>query len=197
MNSLRIAVIAAVTVASSAFAQFRYDVVSGECRNAAGETGLNTERGQCADLRNAELEGVRFESMDLRGARFDGANLKGASFLQADLAGASFKGANLSKATLRAAKLNGAKFESARLMGAHLEYARLDGSTFADADLRNACLYKARFDGADVRGARFSQERSLVDNATWTAAIADVNTLPFSATELASKNVTLNQVASR
>lgn len=197
MNSLKLAVLASVAFASSAFAQYRFDAATGECRNAAGEQGLNVARGPCADLRGANLEGARFEAMDLRGARFDGARLRGASFLQAELAGASFKGADLSKATLRGARLARANFAQAQLSGAHLEYARLEGAVLTDADLRNASLYKARFEGADVRGARFSQDRVLVDDAHWRGAIADVRTLPFTAAELASRHVTLDQVASR
>lgn len=198
MNSLRFAVIVAVTFASTAFAQFRFDAASGTCRNTAGEVGFNKGvRGACGDLRQADLEGLDLGSLDLRGALLDGANLKGASLLSADLTGASLRGANLAKATLRGAKLSGARLDGALLVNANLERARLDGAHFADADLRNACLYRASFEGADVRGARFSQTRALLDNANWSAAIADVNTLPFSTTELASRNVQLSQVASR
>lgn len=198
MNSLRIALVAALSVASSALADYRFDVASNECRNDAGELGLNAGvRGPCADLRQQDLEGVRFDSMDLRGASFDGANLKGASFLGAELSGASFRGANLNKASLRGAKLSGARFENAKLINAQLEHARLDKATFANADLRNACLFKARFDRADVRSARFSQDRSLVDNANWVGAIVAADTLPFTIAELATLNVQLMQVASR
>ncbi len=198
MNSLRIALVAALSFASSALADYRFDAASNACRNEAGEVGLNAgARGPCADLRHQDLEGVRFDSMDLRGASFEGANLKGASFLGAELSGASFRNANLNKASLRGAKLSAARFENAKLINAQLEHARLDGATFANADLRNACLFKARFDRADVRGARFSQDRSLVDNANWMGAIVDADTLPFTIAELATLNVQLMQVASR
>lgn len=197
-NSLRFAVLAVVTFASSAFAQFRFDAATGTCRNAAGEVGFNVGvRGACGDLRNADLSGASLESMDLRGAKLDGANLKGAALLGADLTGASLRGANLMKASLRGAKLQGARLDGALLLNANLERARLDGATFTDADLRNACLYRAHFEGADLRGARFSQSRALVDHATWSLAVADMNTLPFSADELASRNVQVAQVATR
>lgn len=198
MNPLRLAVVALVTLSTSAFAQYRFDAATGTCRNAAGEVGFNVGvRGPCGDLRNADLSGASLEAMDLRGARLDGANLKGASLLGADLSGASLRGASLVKATLRGAKLVGAHLDGAALLHANLERARLDGATFADADLRNACLYRAHFEGADVRGARFSQTRALVDHAHWSAARADMNTLPFSAAELASLNVQVTQVAAR
>lgn len=198
MNTLRLSVLVVVTLSTSALAQFRYDAATGTCRNAAGDAGYNVGlRGPCGDLRNVDLSGASLEAMDLRGAVLDGANLKGASLLGADLTGASLRGASLVKATLRGAKLVGAHLDGASLLHANLERARLDGATFGEADLRNACLYRAHFEGADVRGARFSQTRALVDNATWSAAVADMNTLPFTAAELASRNVQVSQVAAR
>ncbi len=53
-----------------------------------------------ADLRGADLKGVRLDKMNLHGVFFEGANLHGADLYRADLSMAHFEGANLRQAHL-------------------------------------------------------------------------------------------------
>lgn len=200
MNAFaRLALATFSLLSATAFAQFSWDASTASCRNAAGERGFNVGlRGPCGDFAGQSLAGARFESLDLRGARFDGADLTGASFLHSNLTGASFREAKLTRATLRGAQVLGAHFDGANLVRVSLEQASLSGSTFAGADLRNACLFRARFDGADVRGAQFSNDRAMITNARWSAAIVSTDTLPLSSSELATLGLIITgQVAAR
>jgi len=191
MNALNALVAAAfAVVATPAFAQFSWDAVSGTCRDASGQQGLNVGvRGPCADLRGTNLEGANLSRLDLRGARFDGAKLMGASLLHSDLRGASLENADLSRAVLSGAKLERASLAGARLVSAHLEHAVLTSATLSGADLRNACLFRAGFEGADLRTAQFSHSKAMVEGARWAHALVGVDTLPYDAQELAALEV--------
>jgi uncharacterized protein YjbI with pentapeptide repeats len=186
--SLRIAIVAAVAVSTTAFAQFRYDEVTGACRDTAGREGLNAVRGPCADLRGQDLRGVDFQGAALQGARFDGAELDGASFFRADLRGASFQGAKLTRAVLSGADLTGAKLSAAVLVGAKLEYATLSNASLQWTDLRNTYLRGAKFEQADLSGARFSTTKALLEGANFAQArFDDATQLPFDTAERARR----------
>lgn len=189
MNKTFLIAALAVVAAPAFAADFAYDPASGACVNAAGEQGLNTARGACADLRNQNLDGVDFGATDLRGARFDGAKLRGASFKGANLEGASFVRADLSAAVLTGAKLSHAALNDARLVGSHLEHAQLTGAVLAGANVKNACLFGTAFQGADLRGAEFSKQRAVLEGARWAQAVVLPDTLPFNASELARAQV--------
>lgn len=191
MRSIRFAVLAAVAVSSSAFAQFNYDEASGACRNAAGESGWNVGvRGPCGDLRGQDLSGASFDREDLRGARFDGATLTGASFFRADLRGASFDGAQLTGAVFSGARLDGASLRRATLASAKLMNAVLAQADLREANLRNADLHGAAFANADLRGTVFSAHKALLEGAKWQLARVDGTTrLPFSSEELAAREL--------
>lgn len=184
-----------VVVAAPAFAQFSYDASSGACTNAAGEHGFNVgTRGPCGDLSGQTLDGENFQNWDLRGARFEGASLKKASFKGAKLDGASFVRADLTDAVMTGAQLDKASMSEARLVGAHLEHATITNASLAGANVRNACLFGTAFAGADLRTAQFSKQRSVLEGARFAQALVLIDTLPFSAAELARQQVEVRDV---
>jgi uncharacterized protein YjbI with pentapeptide repeats len=175
MNTLFAALVLAASVTSPAFS---FDARTGTCRSADGVEGLNVGVvGACSDLRGVDLAGRSFDDADLRGARFDGANLEGATFLRADLRGSHFSQANLNRAVLTGAKLNGALLDNASLVGAHLEHASLVATDLRGSDLRMACVFRAQFATSDLRGARFSQSKALLQGANWAQAVVDADTV--------------------
>ncbi len=96
---------------------------------------------QRADLRGANLNGLDFDSADLRDAKLAEADLSGCNFRRADLRGASLWKANLKNVS----------FEEARLEGADMDFAQLDGATFLKARLKKTILPLDRMDMGDVQ----------------------------------------------
>ncbi len=82
--------------------------------------------------RNARLDGLILENVDLRGAdlrnsSFAAGVLRGADLRGADLRGVDFRGADLSGADLRGADLRGANLSFAATVGADLRNAKTAG----------------------------------------------------------------------
>jgi uncharacterized protein YjbI with pentapeptide repeats len=128
-----------------------------------------------ADLRDTNLSGVKFRSVDTHRAVYNlstrwpasvSRNIRGRAILvrpNARLAGVDLSGAHLDGEDLRNAVLTGADLASTKLAGADLSgadlqkadmfYAEVMTARLANANLRDANLRHARFDGADLRGA--------------------------------------------
>jgi len=99
---------------------------------------LNSNRGEMANLREADLLGANLREADLRWANLQGANLRGANLRGADLRWANLREANLREANLR---------------GADLRWADLREADLREANLLGANLYRANLRGADLLGA--------------------------------------------
>lgn len=142
------------------------------------------------DFRQAVMNGVSFEGLDLRRSRWDGAQLRGARFAGAvlddatglgstsdaasDLSGAVFTRASLKNVDLSHGKLNGANFTDAELSQANLSGASLgkaDGidaaARFDGAHMKNVNLSSADLTGATLRYASFYGTDGRVGSA-WT-----------------------------
>lgn len=74
-------------------------------RAAVSEAARKGVSIYCADLRNADLQGVHFRHAELWNVDFRGADLRRAYFDRADLRGANLRGADLSGAGLVGARL--------------------------------------------------------------------------------------------
>jgi hypothetical protein len=111
------------------------------------------QRGDRADLRDANLRGANLSDADLRGADLSDANLRGANLSDANLSDADLRGADLRGADLSDANLRGANLSDANLSDADLRGADLRGADLSDANLRGANLSDANLSDADLRGA--------------------------------------------
>ena len=99
-----------------------------------------------ANLREANLEGVRLQRANLEGANLQGANLSHARLQEAYMALANLQGANLSWARLQVnslwqSELQGASLEHADLRRVDLRYVK---------SLRGAFFYGVRLDHTDM-----------------------------------------------
>lgn len=106
-----------------------------------------------ANLRYANMSGIRsyhagFENSDLHKANLSNAHLLEASFHGANLSKADLKAANLARADLSAANFDEAELETARLNNANLS-----DSSFVRANLRNVNFVKANLENIDLSGA--------------------------------------------
>jgi uncharacterized protein YjbI with pentapeptide repeats len=144
-------------------------------------------KGQRADLRNAELhradlrEAYLIEA-EMAGAKLMKANLSGANLTQADLSGADLRDADLSAAVLFSTKLQGTDLREANLRGAQMNGTVIDENTQIDqkwrlvwelvnkggvgrdlsgVDLSGASLHRAKLSRADLRGANLSEAELL------------------------------------
>ncbi|MCX6125919.1 MAG: pentapeptide repeat-containing protein, partial [Proteobacteria bacterium] len=92
--------------------EFRYDRVSGACKNPQGKVGYNTAYlGECGDLHSQDLSGK-----DLRGMNLRGANLAETVLKKADLSETDLRGADLWKVNWDGTLFTGAIFyEKTRL----------------------------------------------------------------------------------
>ena len=88
------------------------------------------QRGDRADLRDANLRGANLSDADLRGADLSDANLRGANLSDANLSDADLRGADLRGADLSDANLRGANLSDANLSDADLRGANLPDLTF-------------------------------------------------------------------
>lgn len=122
------------------------------------------------------LEEIRMQDEDLRGANFQDSNLMNAKINYSDLRGINgrnvyapkielngtdLRGADLKNAKLQCAKLYNAKlqvtdFSGANLEGAHLEYANLRGAILKGAILKGANLEGANLEGINLEGVDIS-----------------------------------------
>jgi hypothetical protein len=81
------------------------------------------EKGERANLQDANLRGADLQDANLRGANLQDANLQDANLQDANLWGANLQDANLRDANLRDANLRGADLQGADLRGANLDYS--------------------------------------------------------------------------
>ncbi len=102
-----------------------------------------------ADLRDADLWGVRLEYADLGGADLREAVLYRADLQGADLSRADLSGADLRRADLSGADLSGTTLTDADLRGADLRGADLSGADLSTADLSGAQLQGIVLDSLD------------------------------------------------
>ena len=91
-----------------------------------GNTILEIETLQGADLRNANLRYAALCGADLQGADLRGADLRGANLLNANLQGADLRDANLLGAALLVANLRGADLRGTNLCNVDLLGADLE-----------------------------------------------------------------------
>ncbi len=107
-----------------------------------------------ANLRCAQLEGLKAEYAILMIANLHGANLHGASLQEANLQEANLQKANLQKANLQEANLQEANLQKANLEGANLEGANLQKANLQKANLEGANLEGANLEGANLKGVK-------------------------------------------
>lgn len=116
-------------------------------------SGLVARRARFAECR---LDGVKWEKLDLEGARFDSANLQKAELRQCRMKRVGFVGADLTGATLNNCRLHGAYLSETCLQGILMQYCGFDRANLSKADLTRSTLEHCNFDNADLSGANFT-----------------------------------------
>jgi len=129
--------------------------VTFEHADLAGVLSFRTTIGrETANYRWAQVPGLDFEMLDLRGTAFTGANLAGANLRVAYLAHVDLSGANLVGADLYNANALGANLTGADLTDAVLVYVLLNNDArLVNATITNADLSLANLATADLTGA--------------------------------------------
>lgn len=109
------------------------------------------------------------------------ANLIGINLQSADLKRANLSGANLAGANLEGAILSRARLEGANLKGANLKDSYLIGAVLA-AEMPSTMV--ANFTKADLRGARFTPEETMVGSGSYLdlSACTGLETAKFTKT---------------
>lgn len=115
-------------------------------------------------FKEAELKGIDFELVDLRGTIFQGANLEEANLNSVQFEGADLSDARLVGAKLRGAILIGANLRQANFERADLQNASLAGTAFWGATFREADLSDTDFRGTDLRKVDFENANLLRAN---------------------------------
>ncbi|MEM6927027.1 MAG: toll/interleukin-1 receptor domain-containing protein, partial [Myxococcota bacterium] len=115
--------------------------------------------GRPADLRDADLSGLRLEGIDLREADLRGARFTGSTLLRCNFYAAMAMRADFSRTDARGsiftdADLRDARFDEANLIGASLAGSYLKAASFRDADLCICNLSNAVLDQTDLTGAK-------------------------------------------
>lgn len=113
-----------------------------------------------ADLRKADLSGLRLRAGSFKNARLGEARLSGAQLKATPLTGADLTGADLGKASFTRCDLSGATLTQARLEAAILDRCPLDDAKAAKADLSRTRLarssaLRANLSGATLAGGNF------------------------------------------
>lgn len=106
-----------------------------------------------ADLRGADLSGMRLASISLAAARLDGADLTGAQFSHVDLTNASLEGACLDRTRFEMVSAGSARLIGARVRDAFWEQVNLTGADLSRADLSRTTLRGARLESARLDDA--------------------------------------------
>ena len=136
------------------------------CADKSGTEGYNDitvdefiadpQKGECANLMGAALNGVNLSMAKLSGANLKEADLRWAILSGADLSWANLEGADLkfvilNKATLNKANLKSVNLKWSSLESAKLRWANLKGADLEGASLRGADLFKAILISADLK----------------------------------------------
>lgn len=119
-----------------------------------------------AKLRDAELDGAKFDDADLHGSDFRGASLEGASLARVNLRRSNLRGADLASANLRNSDLR-----RANMRGVDLCRTDLRGAVMRGADLDGADLADTNLCGTDVR--RVDLRRADLEDANLAGIIVD------------------------
>lgn len=142
---------------------------------------LNGVNLSWTDLREAQLQHVKFIKADLEGADLSGANLSGANLEGADLRhanlshanlnsshllSANLRWANLSWAELRDANLNEANFREANLSNADLTFADLRWAILVETNLERATLVQCSVYGASIWHPKLDEAKELELNTS-------------------------------
>jgi uncharacterized protein YjbI with pentapeptide repeats len=106
-----------------------------------------------ADLRRANLSGVKLYGANLSQAHLRGSNLSEAEFMWSNLTAADLKDTNHRSADLRRSKLGAAKLQGADLTSAQLRSADFRKANLRRAKLGFASLFAANLGEADLREA--------------------------------------------
>jgi uncharacterized protein YjbI with pentapeptide repeats len=138
-----------------------------------------SDEDQCADIRDADLEGAQLQGASLYGARLQGADLEEAHLEGADLNEAELQGASLNNAQLQGVNFNRAQLEGANLIGAQLQGAtffmgNLDATLLVSANLEGALFVMTMLRGADLSDAQL-QDAALSLVFVWRTTVRDVN----------------------
>lgn len=128
-------------------------------------------RGEQADFRNHDLQGMMFDGVILPKAVFDNANLDNASFTGATLTGSSFVNASLVSTNMIGSRLESVDFSNACLRGAVLNKSLLVKSCMVGTNLIDASLV-----GATMTGTRLDDVKSMWDTTGNGSEIITVRT---------------------
>lgn len=164
-------------------------------------SGQQLDQAERIDLRETDLRGANFHTLDFSGAVLRSADLSGASFDSANLSGTDLRGATLIGADLRDAHMNGAY-----LFRADLRWALLDDAYLSRVDLRAVNCADASFAGAHAGSADLRQanltgcdlsramlERADLRGADFSGAVLAGTYLQGA--NLAETNITADQLA--
>ncbi len=145
-------------------------------------------------LRDLDLRGLRFASIDLtgegavdfsradlRGAVFENISLSEASFAGADLSGASFNQVDLSRCDLSGCAGRGSVFTDVNLSYARFTDSDLRGSIFFEANMADISFKGASLDGSEIDAIRLSLNGSthVLGLKETLRALADEDSYPY------------------
>ena len=159
------------------------------CRNDSGKKGYNTitinelknnpQKGECADLRNADLKYSDLSDANLKGANLSKADLSESKLRRANLSGADLSFVDLHKTTLYRAIINNANLKGASLINAYLRESNLSNSNLKDADLTEVDLCGAYMTDTNLRGTILT-DTLLRETDLNGSRYNDMTHLPFS-----------------
>lgn len=146
-----------------------------------------------------ELDSVKLDKANLKGADLNLANLQKASLLRTDLQGADLRGADLQEATLFGTNLKEAYLWDANLKGAtiseiiivgdprtyipDLQGADLQRANLQKASLQRVNMQKANLSGANLQGADFREANLKRVKGLFVKQICEVSTLYMAETD--------------
>lgn len=129
------------------------------------QANLSGVKGQCMDLKCADLSFARFHDARLDFSSFCDANLSGADlgraslrhciFREAQVTDANFQYANLERADFRGCDLSVADFRHASFRWTRLYACHMAGMELSGADFESACLEEAELTGSIMPRANF------------------------------------------
>ena len=133
------------------------------CADKSGRNGYNKItvnkflrnpiKGECADMRMANLRGYDLRRGILSGADLRGAELSWADLSKVNLIRAKLSGAKLYQTGMSRADLSEADLSKANLKGIYLSWAKLVRANLSSSDISEAIMIGADLSGADLSGA--------------------------------------------
>lgn len=161
--------------------QFHYQALSTIDR----ASGIRNSKARVIALQDLVNQGINLDELDLKNANLEGIELNGVEIKKGLFVGSYLKGAVMHLANLQKGNFKNAQGPSFEIRFGNLSFSNFNNSNFSNADFSNSNLMFSNFEGANLSGAKFRNAKlkgakfkdAYLSGADFTGADVDLEKL--------------------